>query len=80
LSYELQELPSVSQVSWKMILRLSTLLLVRFGTLANPVTSFSRCCPGFVVKHKAIWTFVSLLNFVMCFILFFWVFFYAVGQ
>jgi len=27
-----------SQVSWETILELSTLLLVQFGTLANPVT------------------------------------------
>jgi len=38
LSHELQELLEVSQVSWKMLLGLFTLLLVQFGTLVNPVT------------------------------------------
>jgi len=37
LSYELQDLPSISQVSWETIFGLSTLLLVRFGTLGNPI-------------------------------------------
>jgi len=43
LSYELQELSSVAQTFREMILGLWTLLLVRFGTLVNPVTNLVSC-------------------------------------
>jgi len=41
--------------------------IVRFGTLANPITSFWRFCRGLVFNHKAIWVFISLLDLVICF-------------
>jgi len=63
----LQELSSVSQVSWETIIGISTLLLVQFGKIVNHVTNFWRCWQGLMFKHKAIWAFESLLDFVMCF-------------
>jgi len=44
VNFELQELSNVAQVSWKMILGLSILLLVWFGTLTNLIKSFWRQC------------------------------------
>jgi len=40
LSDELQKLSSVAQVFWEIILGLSTLLLLQFGSLVNPITRF----------------------------------------
>jgi len=48
----LQELPNVSQVSWETILGLSSLLLVRFGTLVNPVRRFWHRCLRLVFKTQ----------------------------
>jgi len=45
-------------------------LLRATGALAVfHITSFWRCCRELVFQHKAIWAFVTLLDFVVCFFL-----------